>query len=72
MRVLLIDDDVAFRHVMAGMLALAGPEVNVEHCDQSKKGRPAAEFGLGAFDLVFRDYRLGREDGLEWLRVSSR
>jgi len=68
MRVLLIDDDVAFRHLMAGMLAFACPEASVEHYDPAEKGRPAAEFGLNAFDLVFLDYRLGEEDGLDWLR----
>ena len=68
MRVLLIDDDVAFRSLMAGMLAFACPEADVEQYDPGAKGRPAAEFGLAAFDLVFLDYRLGREDGLEWLR----
>jgi DNA-binding NarL/FixJ family response regulator len=68
MRVLLIDDDLAFRSLMAGMLAFACPEAEVEQYDPGEKGRPAAGFGLAAFDLVFLDYRLGREDGLEWLR----
>jgi len=68
MRVLLIDDDVAFRQLMAGMLAFACPGANVEHYDPVEKGRPAEGFGLAAFDLVFLDYRLGQEDGLEWLR----
>ncbi len=68
MRVLLIDDDIAFRQLMAGMLAFACPGANVEHYDPVEKGRPAAGFGLAAFDLVFLDYRLGQEDGLEWLR----
>ena len=68
MRVLLIDDDIAFRHLMAGMLAFVCPEAQVEHYDPADRGRPGAEFGLSAFDLVFLDYRLGQEDGLEWLR----
>jgi len=68
MRVLLIDDDAAFRSLMAGMLAFACPEADVEQYDPAAKGRPAAGFGLATFDLVFLDYRLGREDGLEWLR----
>jgi len=68
MRVLLIDDDTAFRHLMAGMLAFVCPEANVEHYDPVERGRPGAEFGLTTFDLVFLDYRLGQEDGLEWLR----
>jgi len=50
------------------MLAFACPEAKVEHYDPAEKGRPAADFGLAAFDLVFLDYRLGQEDGLEWLR----
>jgi ActR/RegA family two-component response regulator/tRNA A-37 threonylcarbamoyl transferase component Bud32 len=69
MRVLVIDDDIAFRHLMAGMLAFACPGADVEQYDPVEKGCPAAEFGLAAFDLVFLDYRLGREDGLEWLRT---
>lgn len=68
MRVLVIDDDMAFRQLMTGMLAFTYPEARVEHYDPAEKGRPAAEFGLSAFDLVFLDYRLGPEDGLEWLR----
>jgi eukaryotic-like serine/threonine-protein kinase len=68
MRVLVIDDDIAFRHLMAGMLAFVCPEANVEHYDPAERGRPGVEFGLSAFDLVFLDYRLGQEDGLEWLR----
>lgn len=68
MRVLLIDDDLAFRQLMAGMLAFACPGADVEHYDPVTKGRPAAGFGLAAFDLVFLDYRLGEADGLEWLR----
>ena len=68
MRVLVIDDDSAFRYLMAGMLAFACPEADVEHYDPAVNGRPSADFGLAAFDLVFLDYRLGGEDGLEWLR----
>lgn len=68
MRVLLIDDDVSFRGLMAGMLAFACPGTDVEQYDFGAKGRPGADFGLSAFDLVFLDYRLGKEDGLEWLR----
>ena len=68
MRVLVIDDDIAFRHLLAGMLAFVCPDIEVEHYDPVEKGCPAAEFGLAAFDLVFLDYHLGQEDGLKWLR----
>ena len=68
MRVLVIDDDTAFRHLLAGMLAFIRPDIQVEQYDPVEKGRPTAEFGLAAFDLVFLDYHLGPEDGLKWLR----
>jgi len=68
MRVLLIDDDGTFRLLVAEMLAAARPGARVEHYDPAEKGRPARDFALGEFDLVLLDYRLGKEDGLEWLR----
>lgn len=68
MRVLVIDDDIVFRQLLAGMLAFACPEAKVEHYDPLENGFPSPEFGLAAFDLVFLDYRLGHDDGLAWLR----
>ncbi len=68
MRVLLIDDDPAFRQLLEEMVASCRPEAVVEHYDPLAKGRPGAEFALAEFDLVLLDYRLGQDDGLDWLR----
>ena len=68
MRVLLIDDDPASRHFIAAMIASSWPEAIVEHYDLEAKGRPGAEFPLATFDLVLLDYRLGQDDGLDWLQ----
>ncbi len=67
MRVLLIDDDAAFRHLMEGMLSFGWPGTEIQHYDPAASGRPGPEFALSGFDLVFLDYRLGDQDGLEWL-----
>ena len=68
MRVLLIDDDKAFRHLMEGMLSFGWPGSKIAHYDPAASGRPGPEFDLAQFDLVFLDYQLGADDGLEWLR----
>ncbi|MBE0620072.1 MAG: protein kinase [Burkholderiales bacterium] len=68
MRALLIDDDPVFRQLLAEMIASCCPEVIVEHYDPLVKGRPGADFALAEFDLVLLDYRLGQDDGLDWLQ----
>lgn len=68
MRVLAIDDDESYRLLVAEMLRLAVPQAQVELYDPVARGFPGADFDLGAYDLVLLDYRLGAENGLEWLR----
>jgi CheY-like chemotaxis protein len=67
MRVLAIDDDESYRLLVAEMMRLAVPDAEVEAYDPAR-GFPGKDLDLGAFDLVLLDYRLGAENGLEWLR----
>ncbi|HKC71349.1 MAG TPA: response regulator, partial [Terriglobales bacterium] len=68
LRILLVedsDDDVAlFRHLLAGAL----PEVPV-HLARASAIVPALEqLHQAAYDVVFLDYQLGMETGLDLLR----
>ena len=67
MRVLAIDDDESYRLLVAEILRLAVPDVQVDPYDPAQ-GFPGKDFDLGAYDLVLLDYRLGAENGLEWLK----
>jgi len=67
MRVLAIDDDESYRLLIAEMLQLAVPQAKVDQYDPLQ-GFPGPDFDLGAYDLVLLDYRLGSENGLDWLR----
>ena len=68
MRVLLIDRDATFRHLVTGIFTSAWPGSRIEHYDPELSGRPGRDFALAEFDLVILDNRLGSEDGLDWLR----
>ena len=68
MRVLLIDRDERFRQEVTGIFTATWPAARVEHYDPEVSGRPGPGFALDEFDLVLLDNRLGREDGLDWLR----
>ena len=67
MRVLAIDDDESYRLLVAEMMQLAVPDAQVDTYDPVG-GFPGKDFDLGAYDLVLLDYRLGAENGLEWLK----
>src|SRR5688500_8725267 len=69
MRVLLIDRDERFRQEVTGIFTATWPAARVEHYDPEVSGRPGPGFALDEFDLVLLDNRLGREDGLDWLRA---
>jgi len=67
MRILAIDDDESYRLLVAEMMQLAVPDAQVDTYDPVA-GFPGKDFDLGAYDLVLLDYRLGAENGLEWLK----
>lgn len=67
MRVLAIDDDESYRLLLARMLQLAVPQARLDAYDPVN-GLPGEGFDLAAYDLVLLDYRLGAENGLDWLR----
>ena len=68
MRVLIIDDSEDFRILAAQLLAIEWPEIEIEDYDPLVRGRLGPNLNLSEFDAVLLDYKLGTEDGLEWLK----
>jgi DNA-binding response OmpR family regulator len=67
-RVLVIDDCADMRALVSRFILLEWPLATVEGWDPIEQGQPGSEFDWNRFDVVFLDYMLGEEDGLEWLR----
>lgn len=63
-RILVVDDDPAIRHMVVNYLE----EHNMSAVSASGRGAMASEFALGEPGLVILDLRLGQEDGLDLLR----
>ena len=67
MRVLIIDDDVDLRSLLAHYIRQRWENAEVEEYDPLSHDLPGESFRLGDFDVVILDYMLGRGDGLDWL-----
>jgi len=67
MRVLIIDDDVDLRSLLAHYIRQRWENAEVEEYDPLSHDLPGESFPLGDFDVVILDYMLGRGDGLDWL-----
>jgi eukaryotic-like serine/threonine-protein kinase len=66
-RVLVIDDDPDLRNLLVHYIRQQWPGGDVEEYDPLERDKPAANFKLGAYDVIILDYMLGRGDGLQWL-----
>jgi DNA-binding response OmpR family regulator len=63
-RVLVIDDDVSMRHMLANYLV----ERNMRVASASRRQDVIRHFSAGEPDIVLLDIRLGQEDGFDLLR----
>ncbi|NND61275.1 MAG: protein kinase [Gammaproteobacteria bacterium] len=63
--VLIIDDHEEFRELLAHHIGAEWPRARIVHHDVS--AGPAAAQLLEEFDVVLLDYRLGEDNGLDWL-----
>jgi ActR/RegA family two-component response regulator/DNA-binding transcriptional ArsR family regulator len=68
MRVLIVDDDRAFREELAKLLSDRGHKV----ADVASTARALGALERNEFDVMFTDLRIGRENGLELLDQARR
>ena len=68
MKILIVDDSIDTRLLMAAMIEQYFDDVLVTQYDPLSQGRPGDDFAWHRFDAVLLDYELGRGDnGLQWL-----
>lgn len=67
--VLVIDDAEEYRVLCAGLVRMQWPDASVEQWDPVTQGMPGADRDLSRYDVILLDFRLGKEDGLEWLKI---
>src|SRR5437667_3845404 len=72
MRILIIDDDVDLRNLLARYSTKQWPDCQVDQYDPLDHDIPDASFPLCSYDVVILDYMLGRGDGLQWLHELKR
>ncbi len=71
-RVLIIDDEAAFRRLLAQHVTTAFDSPTVVEYDPAAQGRLPPDFSGSAYDAVLLDDSPGEEAGLEWLRDLTR
>ena len=67
--VLLIDDAEECRVLCTALVRARWPEALVVPWDPVRQGMPGADLDLAQYDVILLDFRLGEEDGLEWLKI---
>jgi EAL domain-containing protein (putative c-di-GMP-specific phosphodiesterase class I)/DNA-binding response OmpR family regulator len=73
MRILVVEDDIDFRNLLAGFIKDAFPNADAEYYHPSDAGRPGPDFEWARFDVLILDFQLGAgENGLDWLRKFKR
>jgi eukaryotic-like serine/threonine-protein kinase len=72
MRILIIDDSEDFRILAAQLLSIEWPDVEIDEYDPTVRGKLPDDFSIHGYDAIFLDYKLGEEDGLEWLKALKR
>ncbi len=70
-RVLLIDDDPAYRALFRHHITTEWPDAVIAEHDPLKAGKLAPEFTAAGYDAVLLDHALGSESGLEWMKELS-
>jgi CheY-like chemotaxis protein len=72
-KILLIDDDPAYRALFRHHITIEWPDASIVEHDPLKSGQLAPEFTAAGYDVVLIDHALGAESGLEWMKdLSSR
>lgn len=72
-RVLIIDDDPAYRALFRHHITTEWPDASIAEHDPVSAGKLAPEFVAAGYDTVLIDHTLGGEDGLDWIKdLSSR
>src|SRR5688500_9523832 len=61
-------DDDDRRNLLSRCSRGQWPEAEIEAHAPLERDMPGADFPLGLYDVIIRDYVLGRGDGLEWLK----
>jgi len=67
-KVLIIEDDAAWRELLGHHITIEWPDAMVRHRDPRREGPLVPEYGAAAFDCVLLDHDPAGEDGLAWLR----
>ncbi len=70
-KVLLIDDEPAWRELLRHHITTEWPDALIRPRDPRIEGPLAPEFAAAAFDAVLLDHDLGGESGLAWLTELS-
>ena len=70
-KVLLIDDDPAFRALFRHHITTEWPDAAITEHDPLSEGRLAPEFTAAGYDAVLLDHTLGAESGLDWMKDLS-
>jgi DNA-binding NarL/FixJ family response regulator len=71
-RVLIIDDQVEFRRLLAQHVSTGFDSPSIAEYDPAERGRLPADFSGSAYDAVLLGDTPGSEEGLSWLRDLSR
>ena len=67
LRVLMIEDDPAWRELLGHHISVEWPDALVRTHDPALEGALAPEFAAAAFDVVLLDHDLAGQSGLQWL-----
>jgi DNA-binding response OmpR family regulator len=70
-RVLLIDDDPAYRALFRHHITTEWPDASIVEHDPLTAGKLAPEFTAAGYDVVLVDHALGNESGLDWMKDLS-
>ncbi len=70
-KVLLIDDDPAYRALFRHHITTEWPDAAITEHDPLTAGKLAPEFTAAGYDAVLLDHALGTESGLVWMKELS-